>query len=497
MAINKCKIVFVILAAIFAHSCEKTIVVEEYGSITGVVVDAQSNEPIQGVAISTSPASNNVITSADGSFTLINVPMGEVTLTAKKLEYKSNNISLKVFADETSETTVVLEKLEGYDQPSGNIYNPHPLDRSVDQSVQDTLKWQIILDRVVDSIKFKVSLYESNIGNPIYESPYLKDSFAIINPLEYNTTYYWQVAAFDKDSLIANSEIWSFTTQNNPVTPILFAQSINSNYDIYSTDTAGSVLFQITNEASNIDWHPRANVITKRIAFVSNRQFNPQIYTMNEHGDDVRRVTSLPITGNYNSGTGFCWSPDGSQLLYPHYDKLYQINADGTGLKQIATAPTGRQYVACDWSKYTGKIVVQTMGNNPFDNELYIMNEDGSDIALFVDNLPGVIQNPVFSVDGLRIMYTRDMDGLDSWDGRQLNAHILIHSVSDTTITDISVEKPAGTNDLMPRFSPDGSKVVFVNVNNVAGSINHIMITNVDGTYREMIFEGGTTPEWR
>ena len=62
---------------------------------------------------------------------------------------------------------------------------------------------------------------------------------------------------------------------------------------------------------------------------------------------------------------------------------------------------------------------------------------------------------------------------------------------------DVSIEKPAGTNDLNPRFSPDGAAVIFVNTNNDGISQRNIWKMELDGGGRTLLFENAITPEWK
>ncbi len=491
------KACFFTLMMVTISSCEKTIELLDFGIISGQVLDAKDNTPVAGVSITTAPASSTVITDAEGRYKIEEVPVGEIIVTAKKMGYKQATASLNLQAGKEAIATIVMEKSAGYFKPGGTFKKPAPINAASQQLTQLMLSWSFEQNTTHDSLFFDVKLFESSSTTPVNLAKGITDFKVEAKNLKYATTYYWQVVASDQDSIIAYSELWSFTTSVFPDNPLLFSRATDGIFDIYTIDTLGGGLLKLTNGKSNINWYPRINRIVNRVAFVSNRDFDSHIYTMNLDGGDIRKVTSLPITGNYNSGTGFCWSVDGSKLLYPHYNSLYLINADGTGLTQFATAPAGRNFTFCDWSTYTHKIVVQTTGNNPYDNEIYLMNDDGSGMELFVDNMPGVLQNPVFSVDGTKVMFTQDLDGLNSPDGRQLNAHIMLKSVSDNTITDLSQYKEDGTNDLMPRFSPDGAFIVYVNKKNTTSGVENIMFMRADGTKRKLVTTNGTMPEWK
>lgn len=481
---------------LFLVSCEDTIDIQEYGIISGSVHDALTGAPIAGVSISTNPASNIVLSDEEGNFSITQVPAGDITLSAKKLYYKTYSVSINVQPESVKETAILLEQSDSYQLPSGNLINPEPADGSMGTGLTDTIRWQLSTVCEEDSITYNFRLYEAPETNAITEFFAMSDTFALVTDLKYNHTYYWQVSAVLQDSVFANSKLWSFTTVDFPALSVLFARKDGEIYNIYGTDSSFSEVFQLTNGVTNTNWYPKSNPVTGNIAFVSNRNTSMQIYTMTDEGEEIKKVTVLNVTGNYNEGTGFCWSPDGSMLLYPHYNKLYRINADGTGLLLIATAPPGRHFTSCDWSDYTDKIVVATTGNNPYENELYLMNSNGSNMALFVADLPGVIQNPVFSVDGQKVLFTRDADGLNAWDGRQLNARMYLQGINDTISIDLSSEKEEGTNDLMPRFSPDGAMLIFVNTSNIPTGKHSIYSADLEGNNRRLIIDNATMPEW-
>jgi hypothetical protein len=60
-------------------------------------------------------------------------------------------------------------------------------------------------------------------------------------------------------------------------------------------------------------------------------------------------------------------------------------------------------------------------------------------MTLEVANLPGIVENPSWSIDGNSIFYTHDVSGFESPTGRQFDARIFIKNLIDTTYQDISL----------------------------------------------------------
>jgi TolB protein len=142
------------------------------------------------------------------------------------------------------------------------------------------------------------------------------------------------------------------------------------------------------------------------------------------------------------------------------------------------------------------------VGANIYEAELYIINADGSNLTKVANDKPGRLDSPSFSIDGSRMLYSRDVDGYDSVSGRQLNGHIFMQKQDGTGLVDLSPSststvngKPAGTNDLYPHFSPDGARIIFVNANNDGISPPEVWIMDLDGKNRVKLFNNASLPD--
>jgi len=168
----------------------------------------------------------------------------------------------------------------------------------------------------------------------------------------------------------------------------------------------------------------------------------------------------------------------------------------------IAEAPEGMNFKECAVSPTGDKIAVVAQGRSYYSNALYIMNIDGSDMEVLVEDLPGALGHPNFSIDGQTIVYYYDVSEFEFIDDRLLDAHIFTINTDGTNNTDLSDDKPPGTNDIDPVWSPDGAKIIYVNVPNVGSSQPDIYMMDYiikQGTDRnlQLIISGGEMPDWK
>ncbi len=487
---------FLILSLIIFSSCkENTIEPEEFGSISGTVLSSETNQPVQGASVTTSPASNAVVTGVDGKFSFANLPTGTYTVNVSKTDFQKSAVSINVPANSTAQATVLLEKKTSTNSAPFAPSDPTPNDASENQPLTVKLSWKAGDPDKGDSLKFDIYLYRSNMSNSELIAENIKDTTFTYDKLQYNTTYFWQVVAKDTAGEFTNSKVWSFTTEKMPHLSLLFASNRDGNFEIYATDSTASRIIRLTNRTAR-DWKPIYSPDRSKIAFTSDETNEPQIYVMNSDGNNVRKITTIPVISNYNNGTGFAWSPDGSYLIYCNYDKLYRINSDGTNLTLIATAPQGRQFKDVSWSELN-KIAVLTVGSNPFDNEIYLVDSNGANFNLFVGNSKGTISSPHFSPDGNKIIFSHDQSGNEVQSGRQLDADIIIMNLTKSDSVNISNNKINGTNDLNARFTSTGANIVFENQVNDNSKAKEVWIMNVNGNNRRKVLDNAQMPDWR
>ena len=148
-----------------------------------------------------------------------------------------------------------------------------------------------------------------------------------------------------------------------------------------------------------------------QIAFASDRSGVPQIYLSDLAGEQVIPITNMP-----NGACQPSWSPDGSQFVFvspcqkrldlsevpPSDTALYIINADGTNLTPLPTAPGGDLEPA--WSPDGKRIAFTSMRDGHM--EIYLMNlGDRSVIRLTTTGADELARQPSWSPFNNQIVY--------------------------------------------------------------------------------------------
>ena len=488
-------IISIVIGLLSLGSCkEDPIELVTYGSIKGIVLD-EMDEGIANVSITTTPPSEVITTDIAGSFTIEKIKTGTYSLRAKKDGYITDLETITVNAEQTSNVNFVLKNDKNQNQPPSIASYPSPENDSKNIDTNIELKWTAEDPDGNEELRFDVLLVNPSAQTDSLVAMNLVDSSFVLKGLNFSTKYYWQVVTKDEINDPVYGPVWNFTTRAFPDHRYLFVKDNNGKFDIYSSDGADETIRLTNNNGSN--FRPRLSPDRKRIAFISNMGIESQIYVMNRDGSHLNKVTTTGINGNTNFELDFSWSPNSSQILYMFNNRLYKINIDGSGLEQIAKAPDGQSFSACDWSPANNRLVVRTTGPNHYDNDIYLMESDGTYIRKLVANTIGTTGNPQFSIDGNTILYTKDISGFQSFDNRQLNTHIFLLNINTLAQTDLSTNKPAGTNDLEARFSPTGAEVIFTNTPNDGISQKNIYTTNLSGENRKLLFHNALMPDWK
>ena len=121
--------------------------------------------------------------------------------------------------------------------------------------------------------------------------------------------------------------------------------------------------------------------LTGKIAFMSYRDGNGEIYVMNADGTNHIRLTN-------NAAEDYCpvWSPDGTKIAFMSLrdgnQEIYVMNADGTNQMNLTNNPALDRDPT--WSPDGSKIVFTS--NRDGNYEIYVMNADGTNQIRLTNN---------------------------------------------------------------------------------------------------------------
>jgi len=226
----------------------------------------------------------------------------------------------------------------------------------------------------------------------------------------------------------------------------------------------------------------------KRIAFVSNRDDNNEIYVMNVDGSDP-----INLTKNPDNDVMPAWSPDGKRLVFVS-DRgdgpVFFMNADGSGVTALV-GPEGGNERALAWS-LDGKWLAFASDHNS-DPELYVINIDGSGLIQLTENDHDTFdENPSWSPDGKRIAFDSNRE-----DANQIYVTLAPHASAGVNPDGSDVIRLTETgDDWEPAWSPDGKRIAFHS--NRDGN-EEIYVMNADGSGQTRLTKnevGDTSPAW-
>ena len=233
---------------------------------------------------------------------------------------------------------------------------------------------------------------------------------------------------------------------------------------------------------------------SSRIAFVSERDGNAEIYVMNADGSGLARLTDDPASDGMAA-----WSPDGTKLVFESNRAgpadLWVVNADGSGLTRLTNPGYSHHWPA--WSRDGTKIVFErhsgfdTEGEvNPVPN-IYVISADGSGLRRLTRTGEAEDHGPAWSPDGTRLAFARrENTGRSVW---ITNIWVID---ADGSAPRMLTSAPEDHNT-DPNWSPEGTRLAFVRREREGSS--DIWVMNADGCSGLRLTnapEDDTGPNW-
>jgi TolB protein len=221
-----------------------------------------------------------------------------------------------------------------------------------------------------------------------------------------------------------------------------------------------------------------------RLALVSYRDGNAEIYVMSAEGSGARRLTR-----HRGEDLSPAWSPDGSRIAFASNRSgayhIHTMRADGSGVRLLAPL---RQSYSPAWSPDGGSIVFSSSGRTPENPELYSIRADGTRLTRLT-RTKGDAETlgddgfPSWSPDGGTIVFSSNRTG---------NGELW------TMLRDGSRQRRlAGLprrDDWSPRFSQDGATIVFASLTQTRSDLYAV---DSDGTRLRLLLRNASAPAWR
>ncbi len=499
---NLYKIISVLIIASLTSCNETTVDFIQYGTLKGRVVKSKSFEPIENAKVTINPTNNAVFSDADGYFTMPEVETGDYSVGASKEGYLANFQPATVTADKEVNVIFEMDDDNSLNRPPTTPELITPADGSQNQELSVELVWSS-KDPDKDSITYRLEIRNDN-NNDIVSVESLTDTTYVVSDLKYGVKYFWQVAATDNINDEILSPISIFETKTDPQNRYFYVEkNTNGNNVIYSAnynevESTVENIVQLTTEGQN-SWRPRKNQASNLIAFLRTFNNETHLFTMNQDGSNVSQVTSaVPIASNNLNEVDYAWASNGSRLIYSYFDKLYEINKDGSGLEQLYQTADGSYITECDWSNDGSVIALKTNDITGYNVSIFTIDMNGNVLTNVLSGVSGAAGGLNLSVDNKLLVYTYDVSGYENADNRQLESHIFVYDFATSVANDISTTNIiAGTNDLDPRLSPNEAKVIFVNTSNDGISTKFISTMDIsDGSNRAIIIDDAMMPDW-
>ena len=216
---------------------------------------------------------------------------------------------------------------------------------------------------------------------------------------------------------------------------------------------------------------------TGKIAFVSKRSGNKEIFVMDYDGHNPQKVTN---NGSINLKPDF--APSGKEIIYTSYKKgnpdLYRRELY-TGLEARISSRPGLNAMGSFSPDGSRIAAVLTKDGN---SEIYLLSKQGEELARLTRN-SAIEVSPAWSPDGSKIVFVSDRLG---------KPQLFIMESDGSNLRRLST---SGAYNVTPRWSPKGDRIVYARQ---GGGGFEIYSINPDGSNDTQLTTLGSNehPRW-
>jgi Tol biopolymer transport system component len=226
---------------------------------------------------------------------------------------------------------------------------------------------------------------------------------------------------------------------------VVFESNRDGNLEIYSMNEDGSDVTRLTFDSA-IDANPAWSPDRRRIAFASDRDGNREIYVMNADGSAPTRLT-------FSGGTDDdpAWSADGTRIAFWSSRRgsadIYVMNADGSGATRL-TSDSGAE-IQPAWSPDGTRLLFTGQRRGSLQTDLYAVRADGTGLTKLTSTAASEF-TPAWSPDGTKIAFSANRTGV-------LDFEIWVMHADGSGAAPLTA---ARHSSVAPRWSRDG-RIVF------------------------------------
>lgn len=219
----------------------------------------------------------------------------------------------------------------------------------------------------------------------------------------------------------------------------------NSDIFVYSFETGK--MDHVVDDPS-FDADPSFSPDGNRIAFVSGRDGNAEIYSQNLDGTDLQRLTNHPARDAFPT-----YSPDGTQIVFNSNredEKLdvYIMNADGSRVRRLTNGPGDEEAFPGAWSPDGTRLFFASTQSGR--QNIYLMSVEPFVPNALIESSTDDMHFPSYSSDGRKIVFQKA--------NKDQTGEI---RVMDVATKKISTVVRTQSTDGYPKFSPDSNSIVF------------------------------------
>ncbi|HSH67500.1 MAG TPA: carboxypeptidase-like regulatory domain-containing protein [Bacteroidia bacterium] len=419
--------IFLSISLIFLQNCSENpteINNLDKSIINGTIVDNDNSLPIPGAKVTSLNSGITAFSDTNGYFSIKNITTGNHQFIISKFNYIPDTLNIAVTNNDTINFEIKLSVIDPFLDLKGD--------------------------------KYKITF------------THLNSSTTDIFQINSDGTGFRKLT----NNFNASAAIWS---------PDGSYIALVTNDDIFIMDSSSSNIYPLTNDEywdHSVPWSPTGD----KLVFVSNKNGNLDIYTINKDGTGRLQLTNNGlISPSANSYTPL-WSPDGEYIAYSQFTdgigEIYIMNSDGSNQRPLTTDGVYKTLVK--WSPDSDKLLANYGEDD--QSEIFLIFVNGSDPFQLTNN-NSEDEATDWSLDGQKILFSSERDG----------------SVDDIFIMNSDGSEPKNltrTNnsaELWGKFSPDGLKIVYWSNRDIDGEI---YLMNIQGYRHIRLINNPGADQW-